>query len=494
MGAAESTPSTPPDSHGHAHADGSIHHGHSHSHGGSTTRGSLIPAAMTAQQIQGASTIVPHGPNEYSQRATAINIPGSQQPQWQPVPVPAGTVQAASATQAERVAPSVGAAAGPVVHPDPTAASHTHHHPTAGPTAAARAGPGAPVPAGRGPSAVPTTVGVPGQSTSSGSSYTTPVVGGAPVVGPVSGGGFKPLTAQPTQTLPESGHVQSLKEIEYVSSRPPATTTPGVPMTVVHTQSTAPATTVRPVDVVEVVGVGAAVGAATSVSRAQGQSSASPSVVNPSLLPPSSGKAVVTPPVPARVAATTAVRPAGASNAAVWDQLLRWASPLLPQGVITEWDSKAVSELVFSLPASEDFKGTLQQRQLERKKRRKAQAMEQAEAAPQGRKAPLASPTSSSQPAVVRGQSGVVLNIPYEIASVLLSMDKGLSAMRLQWVPSRVSEDTFFVEYFTAIVRGLHGQVEEREAELTGKQGGPTVMDRVRAIDNNAGPIPTAAQ
>jgi hypothetical protein len=177
----------------------------------------------------------------------------------------------------------------------------------------------------------------------------------------------------------------------------------------------------------------------------------------------------------------------------VWEQLLQWASPLLPQGVITQWDQRTVAELVLAIPAAESFRAALQQRQLERKKRRKAQALENAEAAAAGKKAPLTSPTAAQAP-VIRGQGGQMLNIPYEIASVLLSVDKSLSAMRLQWVPSRVSEDTFFVEYFTAVVVALHGQVEEREQELTGKQGGPSVLDRVRAIDSASAPQPQTAQ
>ena len=228
--------------------------------------------------------------------------------------------------------------------------------------------------------------------------------------------------------------------------------------------------------------------------------STSSSVVNPTLLPPSSKSSLpLTTPTPSSTPApaTAPTRPptgrsftTGASN--VWERLLTWASPLLPPGSVGEWDSKTVADLVLALPSSEAFRATLQAKQLERKRRRKAQAVEQAEAAAAGKKVPP-SPTSATS-AAVRGAGGETLPIPYDIASVLLSMDKALSAMRLQWVPSRVSEDTFFVEYFSAIVRALHGQVEDRGGELEGTKKvaapAPTVLDRVRAIDAGQQPVP----
>ena len=147
-----------------------------------------------------------------------------------------------------------------------------------------------------------------------------------------------------------------------------------------------------------------------------------------------------------------------------------------------------MSDAVLAVPSTEPFRAALQLRQVERKKRRKAQALENAEAAAAGKKVPLTSPTAASAP-VIRGQTGQTLSIPYEVASVLLSVDKALSAMRLQWVPSRVSEDTFFVEYFTAVVRALHGQVEE-QATTAAAEGAAvqpshgSVLEKVRAIDN----------
>ena len=167
----------------------------------------------------------------------------------------------------------------------------------------------------------------------------------------------------------------------------------------------------------------------------------------------------------------------------LWSRLISWCNPLLPQGVVLAWDERDVAEMVLALPHSADFKATLQQRQIERKKRRKQQALEQADAAAKGIKLPLSSPTATANPVITSPHSATQLAVPYELASVLLSLDKALSGMRLQWVPSRVSEDTFFVEYFTAIVASINAHVTRVETELTGKVGGPTVHDRVSAIE-----------
>ena len=491
MGAAESTAANKDaDSHhGHSHAPGE-HHGHSHSHGGTSTppTSGRIPAAMTAEQLRGAPGIIP---------SSHVQIPPSGT-QWQPVAVTRDPINAVPSTStAPATVPAVVpaaavASAGPVVHPEPAAAAHIHthhshpqphsHHPQAGPasvpvTAAAR-------PAGT--AATTTTT-------------TTQAAQAAPVV---SGAAFAPTKATAPHTLPETSHVEALKGVEFVPAVPLPTTTPGVPMTTVHTQATQSLPPIRPIEVVSTVAAGAAVGAGIAASRPAEPAPAP--VVNPSLLPPPTASSTTTStadtstPVKAAVVAAAPASgrkaiPAGSKG--VWEQVLQWASPLLPQGVITQWDPRTVADLVLAIPSAESFRASLQQRQLERKKRRKAQALENAEAVAAGKKAPLTSPTAG-QAAVIRGQGGQTLSIPYEIASVLLSVDKSLSAMRLQWVPSRVSEDTFFVEYFTAVVVALHGQVEEREHTLTGKQGGPTVLDRVRAIDGTTAtqPQPQTAQ
>ena len=182
----------------------------------------------------------------------------------------------------------------------------------------------------------------------------------------------------------------------------------------------------------------------------------------------------------------------------LWSRLITWCSPLLPQGVVLAWDERDVAEMVLALPHSAEFKATLQQRQLERKKRRKQQALEQAEAAGKGKSAPqpLSSPTAASAAVVTSPSSSAQLPIPYELASVLLSLDKALSAMRLQWVPSRVSEDAFFTEYFGAIVASINAHVTRVETELTGKAAGGTsgtsgmsvtsVHDRINAIEERS--------
>ena len=170
----------------------------------------------------------------------------------------------------------------------------------------------------------------------------------------------------------------------------------------------------------------------------------------------------------------------------LWSQLISWCNPLLPQGVVLAWDERDVADMVLALPHSADFKATLQQRQLERKKRRKQQAVEQAEAAAKGIKLPASSPTSAATPVISSPYSSTQLPVPYELASMLLSLDKTLSAMRLQWVPSRVSEDTFFVEYFGAIVTAINAHVTRVETELTGKVGGATVHDKVKQIEDRS--------
>ena len=470
MGASESTtaknpePTAHDDHHGHNHGPG----GHSHSHGGSatstttTTTTSRIPGAMTAEQLRAAPGIIPQ---------SHVTIPAGGA-QWQQVPVTHGPAPTTAAAVD---------AAGPVIHPDPAAAAHTHHthythhhphghHPQAAPTGVAATAATLASSARLGAAAPPASQGA----------------GAAPVV---SGGGFAPTKATAPHMLPETGHVQPLKGVEFVPSGPLPTTTPGAPLTTVHTQAAAAPPTLRAIDVVSVP-VTAVDTTAVAASKAAEMTTAP--VVNPSLLPPASTSTPTK--VGAAAAGATPSRTGGAARSLptgskdVWDQLLRWASPLLPQGAAAQWDARGVSDAVLAVPSAEPFRAALQLRQLERKKRRKAQALENAEAAAAGKKVPLTSPTAASAP-VIRGQSGQSLSIPYEIASVLLSVDKALSAMRLQWVPSRVSEDTFFVEYFTAVVRALHGEVEEREpaaaAEVAAaKPANTSVLEKVRAIDN----------
>ena len=162
--------------------------------------------------------------------------------------------------------------------------------------------------------------------------------------------------------------------------------------------------------------------------------------------------------------------------------LLDWAAPLLPESAV--WDKRAVSEAVLAVPGSPSLQAVLQERQLERKKRRKQQAMEQAEAASQGRKSlPLTSPTAAA--AITSPSSSSSLPIPYDIASKLLAQDKALSAMRLQWVPSRVGEDTFFVSYFNAVVQAVSSTAPAPEPAAAAAQ--QTMYDRTRAIDARSG-------
>ena len=180
---------------------------------------------------------------------------------------------------------------------------------------------------------------------------------------------------------------------------------------------------------------------------------------------------------PARVVSTRSG--VGEEHLDLWYALVEWVSEarVLDTGVVLAWDSEEVGARVLALTTDKRLMDTLTLKQAERKRARiAALRAEQAkkrgegsEAAPhelQPLSAPAAASASSASSSSSSSASKHVLpplpdgvSIPYALAEELLVLDRSLAALRHTWVPSRVSEDTFWAVYFSAVLQTIRDHV-----------------------------------
>lgn len=194
----------------------------------------------------------------------------------------------------------------------------------------------------------------------------------------------------------------------------------------------------------------------------------------------------------------------------VWIELIKWAAPLLPHGALnsesasqssqspTEKTNQTISaamqqqvaEAILLISQSPEFTQRLSTKQMERKIRRKNALEEQKRLAALGIKQPVNQSNdqslNQSENQIGPADSPIKLAIPYDIAAKLLSidqsMDQSISQMRLKWVPSRVSEETFFTLFFDQAVKEMHQLFDHSIKNSTGKQG-LTVAQQVAALE-----------
>jgi hypothetical protein len=180
----------------------------------------------------------------------------------------------------------------------------------------------------------------------------------------------------------------------------------------------------------------------------------------------------------------------GESHLELWHSLVEWVGPLTSEGTVLAWDSEEVASRILALPEDGRFIRTLTQRHLQRRAaradaRQAKEARERVGGIP-GKDASNAVPAemerlsentrnSSSVPSgisnavcAVASGSGSILpslppsaHVPFDLAEQLLNVDPALSAMRLKAVPARVSEDTFWEVYFSAILVTIKEHVDE---------------------------------
>ena len=148
-------------------------------------------------------------------------------------------------------------------------------------------------------------------------------------------------------------------------------------------------------------------------------------------------------------------------KAHVWSALVEWAIPLLPAHVTPTFIESTVAQRILAVSNSEEFTALLHRRQLERRQRRR----ETAHLAAAGLPAPLPnSPHSTPEATIQSPYTSATLPIPFDVAEKILSFDAKLSELRLKYVPARVTEDTFFVEYFTLVVAAIGEHVAYQSA------------------------------
>lgn len=165
----------------------------------------------------------------------------------------------------------------------------------------------------------------------------------------------------------------------------------------------------------------------------------------------------------------------GEEHLDLWYALVEWVSEarVLDTGVVLAWDSEEVGARVLGLTTDRRLMDTLAIKQAERKRARIA-AMRAEQAKKRGEQneaaahelQPLSSPaTASASASSSTGYKHALpplpegVSIPYALAEELLVVDRSLAQLRHTWVPSRVSEDTFWTAYFSAILRTIREHV-----------------------------------
>jgi hypothetical protein len=223
--------------------------------------------------------------------------------------------------------------------------------------------------------------------------------------------------------------------------------------------------------------------AAAPSTTAPAAPAVAPLPVDPASLPLLGSQSPSGSPDPANAPASSAVPAAstfrstvgavgvGEDHLDLWYALVEWSCSSLAAGVVLAWDSEEVGHRVLALPSSPELLSALAQKQTDRKRARidaaKQRHLEEQTKANRRDMStdalipielqPLATPVAAES--VPAPSAPVGDPVPFHLASELLQVDRPLAQLRHTFVPSRVSEDTFWQCYFDAINRTIHEHV-----------------------------------